>query len=151
MAVRFADVTRAATAGYHPTTGPTTGLVAGFGLVALCAAAALDPTAVEHGPVLCPFRLVTGLPCPGCGLTRSWVYLAHGHWGESFTANPFGVVALLFVVVAVLPTALCVVRRRSFPTLRRLFDGRVVWVVVAAWLAFGVVRLTAVATAHVIS
>lgn len=41
-------------------------------------------------PTTCPFRLLTGLPCPGCGLTRSIGYLALGDFQLSIAHNPFG-------------------------------------------------------------
>ncbi|MCA9490880.1 MAG: DUF2752 domain-containing protein [Myxococcales bacterium] len=49
-------------------------------------------------PVLCGFRRLTGIPCPGCGLTRSFVYLAHGHPIDAFRMNVFG--PFLFAYVA---------------------------------------------------
>jgi hypothetical protein len=54
------------------------------------------PRALTGGPVLCPFRHLTGHSCPTCGLTRSAVAFAHGGLGASFHAHPFG--PLLFVV-----------------------------------------------------
>ena len=30
-----------------------------------------------HGPVLCPFRALTGWPCPLCGATRAFVHAGH--------------------------------------------------------------------------
>jgi len=41
-------------------------------------------------PSPCPFFHLTGLPCPGCGLTRAFVCVAHGHWGEAFRWHPLG-------------------------------------------------------------
>ena len=41
-------------------------------------------------PSVCPFFNTTGLPCPGCGLTRSFVCLGHGHLSESFQWHPLG-------------------------------------------------------------
>jgi len=45
-------------------------------------------------PSFCTFRNVTGYPCPGCGMTRSWVLLTHGQFLEAVQMNPFG--AFLF-------------------------------------------------------
>ena len=41
---------------------------------------------------------MTGLPCPACGMTRSWVYLMHGWWGHALAANALGVVLALAVI-----------------------------------------------------
>ncbi|MGI8593385.1 MAG: DUF2752 domain-containing protein [Solirubrobacteraceae bacterium] len=54
---------------------------------------------LSSGPVLCPFRLVTGLPCPFCGMTRSLLALGQGDLGASVRLHPLGPV---LVVVAVL-------------------------------------------------
>ena len=49
-------------------------------------------------PTLCVWRLTTGISCPGCGMTRSFTFLAHGQVVEAFRMNALG--PLLFVVVA---------------------------------------------------
>ncbi len=41
-------------------------------------AAAFDG-AITSGPIICVFRLGSGLPCAGCGMTRGFVAIAHGH------------------------------------------------------------------------
>lgn len=64
--------------------------------VALLGAVVVPLHWIEVGPLLCPFRLLTGLPCPGCGMTRSVVALAHGDLHASLFYHPLG-----FVVVAV--------------------------------------------------
>ena len=38
----------------------------------------------------CPFLAITGLPCPGCGLTRSVLALMHGHAADSLRWHAFG-------------------------------------------------------------
>jgi hypothetical protein len=49
-------------------------------------------------PELCLMRRMTGLGCPGCGMTRCFISLAHGDWAAAWSYNPAGL--FLFVVVA---------------------------------------------------
>ena len=49
-------------------------------------------------PVLCGWRQMTGLPCMGCGLTRSFTFMAHGQVGAAFQMNLMG--PFLFALVA---------------------------------------------------
>jgi hypothetical protein len=48
----------------------------------------------------CMFHQMTGLWCPGCGLTRGTYQLLHGHIGAALGYNLFTPIALLAIVVA---------------------------------------------------
>lgn len=63
------------------------------GIVAALAAAALPLAHLLALPriPLCSFRLWTGLPCPGCGMTRSMVCLFHGDALASLRFHPLGI------------------------------------------------------------
>src|SRR5262245_31252568 len=37
----------------------------------------------------CPFHLLTGLECPGCGMTRAFAALFTGDLASAFLLNPF--------------------------------------------------------------
>lgn len=50
----------------------------------------------------CPFRLFTGLTCPGCGTTRALHELMHGHFLAAFMLNPLLFLALPFFLFAFL-------------------------------------------------
>lgn len=39
----------------------------------------------------CPSVLVTGFPCPGCGMTRAVLYLLKGQFARSWALNPAGI------------------------------------------------------------
>ncbi len=49
-------------------------------------------------PVMCGFRRITGMPCMGCGMTRSFTYMAHGQVRQAFEMNLIG--PFFFAVVA---------------------------------------------------
>lgn len=37
---------------------------------------------------MCIFKWLTGLPCPGCGMTRAWVHFFHGEMPLAFYFHP---------------------------------------------------------------
>jgi hypothetical protein len=53
-------------------------------------AAAVTLTLLMFTPpvvALCPFRWLTDLPCPLCGMTRAMFLLAKGEWREALRLN----------------------------------------------------------------
>lgn len=115
-------------------------LVAAAGVAALGVSALLSPEHIEDGPVICPFRRLTGLPCPGCGLTRSWTYLTHGWWRESLHVHLFGPILALVVLVLAVAVVRAWVRRTPAPSLDRLVRHPVALLVIVAWLGWAVAR-----------
>ena len=64
------------------------------------------------GLPLCMFRQLTGLPCPGCGLTRSLIVLAHGDLATAARMHPAGFpLFLLLLALALLALAPAAWRR----------------------------------------
>ena len=112
---------------------------------ALAVAAVWPAAHAEDGPVVCPFRLLTGLPCPACGLTRSFVYTLHGRLGDAFAAHAFG------PALVVLAAVWLVLGRRaagSWADPARWTDGRArPWALAVGglWLLYAVGRLLATA------
>jgi hypothetical protein len=92
------------------------------------------------GVVLCPFRAVTGLPCPGCGMTRAFCSIGHGELARAFGYNalaPFVFLAAMLVWAHALATLLKLDSARA--ALERLRPneraGRVMLAVTLAWWA----------------
>ncbi len=48
--------------------------------------------------VLCPFRRLTGLPCPGCGMTRALNALAHGQWVRALSLHPLSPIVAIGIL-----------------------------------------------------
>jgi hypothetical protein len=87
-----------------------------------------DPSSVSFYP-RCVFHALTGLQCPGCGLTRAMHHVLHGHFADAFRLNAFGVVFAPMVVAGAV-----VAPRR---VLLRPWIG---WTAVALVLGWGVLR-----------
>ena len=50
----------------------------------------------------CPFKAVTGIPCPGCGMTRAVLSACKGDFRGAFYYHPLWIVAVPLVLVEVL-------------------------------------------------
>lgn len=52
------------------------------------------------GQGICPLSRIFGLPCPGCGMSRSFLLLLQGKWAQSLQMNPFAIIWISFLLVA---------------------------------------------------
>ena len=78
-----------------------------LGSVAVLAAAALlrlepggkvEMPGAGRLPALCMWKQAVGINCPGCGLTRAFVAIAHGQWTAAWQFN--GASPFIFALVA---------------------------------------------------
>ncbi len=84
-------------------------------------------------PSTCIFKNATGLPCAGCGLTRSWVSLADGHLASSLKYHRFGWLVMLYVGVQALRHGswlMCRGLRRSLENIGWWLDRGIVLLIV---------------------
>jgi hypothetical protein len=86
----------------------------------------------------CPFRLITGLDCPGCGALRGLHQLLHGHLGAAWRLNPLLILALPVVGYGLLSDFAVVLRGRPLP--RPALPAWTIWALLAVILAFWVLR-----------
>ncbi len=92
-------------------------------------------------PPLCPFYLLTGLPCPGCGLTRCFICLGHGRFFESLHWNPLGWLLFGLCLVLWLRAGLFVARGITFWTLPTRTQSRLSWSLAALLFSVGIFRI----------
>ncbi|MGQ0848247.1 MAG: DUF2752 domain-containing protein [Actinomycetota bacterium] len=64
-------------------------------LVVLALATMISPT--DDGATVCPFALLTGTACPGCGMTRAIAWIIRADLGRGVAYHPL---APLFIVGA---------------------------------------------------
>ena len=88
----------------------------------------------------CPFKALTGIPCPGCGGVRAITALLHGHFLEALYTNPLSLIVFLFLCIVPIWTLIDGFRQQ--PTLRRLLTTRwntsatiiLVLIILANWI-----------------
>jgi hypothetical protein len=58
---------------------------------------ALLPVSFSTPIPLCAIKALTGVDCPGCGMTRAFLLIGHGRIAEAAGFHPLGVPAFLIV------------------------------------------------------
>lgn len=64
----------------------------------------------------CPLMRYVGVPCPGWGMTRSFMAVARGDWGQAIAFNAFGPILFLGFVIAALHIAWELLKDRPLRT-----------------------------------
>jgi hypothetical protein len=101
----------------------------------------LAAEATRLGLVLCPFRRLTHLPCPGCGMTRALLALIRGDLHAALAFHPL---SPLVAVALGAWWANSLLEASGRPRIARVPVAviRLSWVGVAAALMLWVVRLS---------
>ena len=109
-----------------------------FGVLAASFVVPINGLSVD----LCPIHAASGLPCPGCGLSRGIASVSQGHFGHAWRMNPFSYLAWLgfvgMVVYSMLPK-----HARASVSVRMTASSRAALVYkwsVLAFAAFGAAR-----------
>jgi len=106
-----------------------------FGALGLLAAGAVWLLRLDRLPyVFCTFKLITGLPCPTCGSTRTFGRLVALDLHGALSMNPLATLAVLVLVVWALWDAALLPSRRALRV--ELHPALVVPLRVVALVAF---------------
>lgn len=93
----------------------------------------------SSGVSICIFYSLTGIPCPGCGMTRSVHFFLHGDILHALQYHPFGILLLpaLFLVTATLFSrrATALYERWEKPALKAITPVLIVMLLFAAFRA----------------
>jgi hypothetical protein len=111
--------------------------------VSAVAAAQVAAVSAGVGGWPCPLMSATGIPCPGCGLTRAAVALLRGEFAAAFGAHAFAPLLLLALAALAFAGLLPAARREAFAALVGRFERRTRagYVVLATLLLYWSARL----------
>ena len=87
----------------------------------------------------CPFKMATGLDCPGCGSQRALHALLHGDFGKAFHYNPLLMLSMPYLFLGLVFQNWEV--KIKYPKTRKfLFGAPAIYLVLALILIFFVLR-----------
>lgn len=69
---------------------------------------------IEQDQSLCPFKMLTGFPCPGCGITKSIIFLYKGNLVKSFGYHLFGPFVVLFCLATIIVLSIELITQRQY-------------------------------------
>ncbi len=88
--------------------------------------------------VPCIFHKITGLMCPGCGISRACMSLLKGHVAEAFSYNPFLMLASPVILYLIVKCDLKYVSSGNY-TLNKP-DTVITYILIAIAIVFAVCR-----------
>ncbi len=71
---------------------------------------------LETDQSLCPFKMLTGFPCPGCGITKSLVYFYEGDMYKSFSYHILGPFVIAFALLTIMVLCAELITKKEYFT-----------------------------------
>ncbi len=84
----------------------------------------------------CPFRMLTGFNCPGCGSTRGLHRLLHGDVVAAFEFNPLLIISLPFLLYALMRYTSAALRGQplNWNRLNARYISTLIVVIISFWI-----------------
>ena len=69
---------------------------------------------LETDQSLCPFKMLTGFPCPGCGITKSLVYFYEGDLYKSVSYHILGPFVIAFCLLTIIVLSAELITKKEY-------------------------------------
>lgn len=83
----------------------------------------------------CPIQEITGIPCPGCGMSTAFYYFVQGRFQEAYFFNPAFYVLLVFAFIS----GVGWLKNRQF--LQSTLWRWLFWLVMLIWFCIWLLRM----------
>ncbi len=89
---------------------------------------------VHRIPIFCPFKVITGIPCPGCGMTRAMTSLIQGDFINAALLNPFSFFLIFMLIISAIPRSYIARQSHRTTTLMHFFFIFIAILVTVYWI-----------------
>jgi Protein of unknown function (DUF2752) len=69
---------------------------------------------IDNDQSLCPFKMLTGFPCPGCGITKSLIYLYDGNMYKSISYHILGPFIIAFSIATIIILTTEIITKKEY-------------------------------------
>jgi hypothetical protein len=102
---------------------------------------------IESEQSLCPFKMVSGFPCPGCGITKSIIFFYQGEIYKSLSYHILGPLVPMASLAAILVLATELFTKKTyFSTI--LYSQKLAYVLAILLGTYHLYRLVIFVTTH---
>lgn len=69
---------------------------------------------LENAQSFCPLKMLSGFPCPGCGITKSMVFFYEGNFQKSLSNHLFGSFLIVFCVATIIVLSTELITQKTY-------------------------------------
>lgn len=117
-------------------------VIALFGILFFAIYYNFDPSSEGSLFPRCPFLLITGYQCPGCGSQRAIHSLLHLDIGKAFAFNPVLVISIPYlIIISIINWKIKTSKNEKLWRLRNLLMGKNAIIIIAViFISFWIIR-----------
>ena len=95
---------------------------------------------LETDQSYCPFKMLTGFPCPGCGITKSLVYFYEGDIYKSLSYHIFGPLVIGFSVLTIAVLVTEIITQKEYFT-KWMYNKKLAYALGVFLAVYHIIRL----------
>ena len=95
---------------------------------------------LETAQSLCPLKILSGFPCPGCGITKSMVYFYEGDLQKSLYYHILGPFVIAFCVATIAVLSAELITKKEYFT-KLLFNKKLAYSLVIFLATYHFIRI----------
>ena len=95
---------------------------------------------LETAQSLCPLKMLSGFPCPGCGITKSMVYFYEGDLQKSLYYHILGPFVIAFCVATIAVLSAELITKKEYFT-KLLFNKKLAYSLVIFLATYHFIRI----------